>query len=264
MERNIFHATIVCGGVEARTRKGLQLAQSLVCSDPEHRPCGVCRDCRKAAEGIHPDIISVEQFMEEKDIGGEVKVKPIRALRSDVFIKPNEAGRKVYLIQNAHQMNLSAQNSMLKVLEEGPDYAAFILMADSAGELLETIRSRCALVNAGEDAGEAEISPQALEFARVLCGGSEWERMAFLAGLETAKPDKAALDAFLTGLEGLCSDAVIGGVTGAFASDEARLLSGRKSRAELMRMAEQIRRAGDMTDYHVAAGHLLGWLGTQL
>lgn len=263
-EQRTFHATIIYGGEEARTRRGNELARELVCSAPGRRPCGVCRDCRKALEGIHPDVISAEQFMEEKDLGGEVKVKPIRALRSDVFIKPNEAKRKVYLIPNAHRMNLSAQNSLLKVLEEGPEYAAFVLMADSAGGVLETIRSRCALINAGEDGADREVSPQALEFARVLCGGSEWERMAFLAGLESAKPDKAALDGFLSGLEGLCCDAAIGGVTGRFATEEARLLSTRRSRGELLDMADKVRRAGEMTAFHVAAGHLLGWLGTQL
>lgn len=263
-EKRTFHATIIYGGTEARTRKGFELARKLVCSDPEHRPCGVCRDCRKVLEGIHPDVISVEQFMEDKDVGGEVKVKPIRALRNDVFIKPNEARRKVYLIQNAHQMNLSAQNSMLKVLEEGPDYAAFVLLSDSAGGLLETIRSRCALVNAGEDETDRAVSPHALEFARVLCGGSELERMGFLAGLESAKPDRSTLDDFLSGMEGLCCDAAIGGVTGRFSTDEAQLLSARRSRKELLDMADQIRRAREMAAFHVSAGHLLGWLGTQL
>ena len=77
--------------------------------------------------------------MEAKDVGGELKVGPIRDLRSDAFIRPNEARSKVYLIENAQNMNPNAQNALLKVLEEGPPYAAFLLMTDRAGALLETV-----------------------------------------------------------------------------------------------------------------------------
>ena len=103
------------------------------------------------SEGIHPDVIPVERFMEEKDIGGEIKIGPIRALRSDAFIRPNEAARKVYLIDNAQNLNLNAQNALLKLLEEGPEYTAFLLMCDQSGALLETIRSaaRCSMSRRG-------------------------------------------------------------------------------------------------------------------
>ena len=86
-----FHATILTGAPQARRQRGLEMARALVCSAPEGpdgKPCGVCRDCRKVSEGIHPDVIPVERFMEEKDIGGEIKIGPIRALRSDAFIRP--------------------------------------------------------------------------------------------------------------------------------------------------------------------------------
>lgn len=97
-----FHATILIGSEEKRRAKALEIAQAMVCTAPEgQRPCGVCRDCRKTAEGIHPDVIPVERFMEAKDVGGELKVGPIRDLRSDAFIRPNEARSKVYLIENA-------------------------------------------------------------------------------------------------------------------------------------------------------------------
>ena len=67
----------------------------------------------------------------------------IRALRADAYIRPNEAGRKVYLLERAHTMNPSAQNAMLKLLEEGPPYAAFLLLTENAAALLPTVRSRC-------------------------------------------------------------------------------------------------------------------------
>lgn len=67
----------------------------------------------------------------------------VRALRSDAYIRPNEGERKVYILEGADRMNASAQNAMLKLLEEGPAYAAFLLLSENAGGILETVRSRC-------------------------------------------------------------------------------------------------------------------------
>ena len=65
-----------------------------------------------------------------------ISIKP----RADAYIRPNEGERKVYLLERADRMNSSAQNAMLKLLEEGPRYAAFLLVADNPGGLLETVR----------------------------------------------------------------------------------------------------------------------------
>ena len=139
-------------GGEAWRAKALEIAQAMVLYRPGgsaalRRVPGLPQD----GGGHPPDVIPVERFMEAKDVGGELKVGPIRDLRSDAFIRPNEARSKVYLIENAQNMNPNAQNALLKVLEEGPPYAAFLLMTDRAGALLETIRSRCAAIHVGED-----------------------------------------------------------------------------------------------------------------
>ncbi len=264
MSTTPFQATILVGGQEQRKRKALELAMALVCSAPEgQRPCGTCRDCRKAQQGIHPDIIPVERFMAEKDIGGMVKVDPIRALRTDAFIAPNEARSKVYLIDNAHTMNDSAQNALLKTLEEGPSYAAFLLLTESAGALLETIRSRCVLLRTGE--GEAEaLDENAKGFARCLAQGDELTRWEFLVRMEVAGADKATMEAFFSSLARLLDDAVIGSVKGQFLGEESRLLAGSKSRSELLRLGEIVRKAGDMSRFNVTGGNQLGWLATQI
>ena len=75
--------------------------------------------------------------------GKPISVDQVRALRSDAYIRPNEGERKVYILEGADRMNASAQNAMLKLLEEGPAYAAFLLLAENAGGVLETVRSRC-------------------------------------------------------------------------------------------------------------------------
>ena len=76
----------------------------------------------------------------------ELTVDAVRALRQDVYIRPNEAARKVYIIADSHQLNERDQNVLLKIVEEGPPYAAFVFCTDSASALLETVRSRCVLL----------------------------------------------------------------------------------------------------------------------
>lgn len=137
--RGLSHAYILTGpaGAGKRTLAGL-LAAAMVCGAAEaRRPCLECSACRKAVGGIHPDITRIGTD------GKEITVAQVRALRSDAYIRPNEAVRKVYIIENAQNLNLSAQNAMLKLLEEGPVYGAFLLLTDNAAALLETVRSRC-------------------------------------------------------------------------------------------------------------------------
>lgn len=259
-----FHATILAGGETQCRAKALELAQELVCTAPEgQKPCGHCRDCRKTAEGIHPDVIPIERFMEDKDVGVEIKVGPVRALRADAYIRPNEAERKVFIIHNAQTMNLNAQNALLKLLEEGPKYAAFLLLCDHSGALLETIRSRCALIHL-EEAEAGDTDPWALEFAGLLSSGDELSRCAFLARIEQEKPDRQRMEQFLSGLEDLLHQAVVGQVTGAVQTDEIRNLTRRYSGARLLEWAALARQARGMLPFHVGAGHLLGWLGASV
>ena len=139
--RGLSHAYILAGppGSGRHTLAGL-LSRALVCTaEGEKRPCGVCTQCRKAAEHIHPDVITITGAAEGKPI----TVDQVRSLRADAHIRPNEAARKVYILEEADRMNDSAQNAMLKLLEEGPAYAAFLLVAENAGGLLQTVRSRC-------------------------------------------------------------------------------------------------------------------------
>lgn len=139
--RGLSHAYILCGprGSGRHTLAGL-LSAALVCSAPEgRRPCGTCPHCKKAAAGIHPDIAVIAGPGEGKPI----TVDQIRSVRADAYVRPNEAERKVYILEGAEQLNPSAQNAMLKLLEDGPAYAAFLLLADNGGGLLQTVRSRC-------------------------------------------------------------------------------------------------------------------------
>jgi hypothetical protein len=79
-------------------------------------------------------------------------------MAADAWVRPTEAERKVYVIREANRMNVQAQNAALKILEEPPAYAVFILGTGSAQELLPTIRSRCLIINAAGERAYPEDS----------------------------------------------------------------------------------------------------------
>ena len=88
----------------------------------------------------HPDLYVLEP------LGEMIRIDEIRALRHDLHMRPFEADRRIYLVLQAHAMNEDAADALLKDLEEPPDYATIVLVADELGPLPETIRSRCQLV----------------------------------------------------------------------------------------------------------------------
>ncbi len=159
----LFHAYIITGAdAETRERAGNLIARAAVCQAERGVPCGVCRDCVKAERGIHPDIETVRR---EKDAAFHT-VDTMRALRARAAVVPNEARRGVHIIAEADLMNAQAQNAMLKVLEEPPSHAVFVLLADNPEMLLETVRSRCETVVLTPE--EAVLEEKLVEAAREL------------------------------------------------------------------------------------------------
>lgn len=75
----------------------------------------------------------------EKDI---IKVEVIRNLINEIYIKPTYSNKKVIIINDADKMNSSAQNALLKVLEEPPVYATLILITSNKEKIIRTILSR--------------------------------------------------------------------------------------------------------------------------
>ena len=111
------------------------LAAAIQCKDPD-KPCLRCLSCRKIMANSHPDFITVED-PEHKNVA----VKIVREAREDMFVRPNESDRKIYLFPQ--EMGIEGQNALLKILEEPPSYGVFILLTDNPEKLLPTVRSRC-------------------------------------------------------------------------------------------------------------------------
>lgn len=136
------HALIIEGekGIGKKTL-ALEIAAALVCRGDE-KPCYECSQCKKAFEKIHPDI---QEYI-PSGAANSFHVETVRDIINDAYIQPNEAEHKVYILADADCMNASAQNALLKILEEPPSYAVFILTASSKSAMLETILSRCVAV----------------------------------------------------------------------------------------------------------------------
>ena len=134
----IAHSYLLCGPEgSGKHTLARSMAAAMQCTGHGALPCGVCTACRKVLAGQHPDVITVND-PEHKLIAVDV----IRRMRADMFIRPNEGRRKIYILDQ--DMGEPSQNALLKILEEPPDYGVFLILTPNAEKMLATIRSRCA------------------------------------------------------------------------------------------------------------------------
>ena len=177
-----------------------EIAAAAVCERGRNAPCGVCRACRKAQNGIHPDI----QTIRREDGKKFVSVDQVRAMTADAYILPNESARKVYIIEEADKLKTpEAQNAALKTLEEPPEGVIFLLCVENAGQLLPTVRSRCVELstNTEADAETDESRKLARSWLRQVESGDESALLRWCLGQEDLQRDEAA--AFLESGEAL-------------------------------------------------------------
>ena len=135
----IVHALLFCGphGTGKKTMAEL-FAQAVLCrGGAGERPCGLCDACKKCLNRSHPDVHHVAP---EKNT---IKVDQIRGLIEKLNLASYEGGKKIAIIDRADSMNESAQNALLKTLENPTGDTLFFLLTDTPGALLPTIVSRC-------------------------------------------------------------------------------------------------------------------------
>ena len=170
-------------------------------------------DVRDFDNGVHPDFI-------EMDAASNRRIDDIRELSERIHYVPGRARRKVYLVDEAHEIKREAADAFLKTLEEPPPHAVFILATTDPGDLKSTIRSRCqrydfrrvevkVLVARLRQIAEAEgitIDDDALRLLAREATGSVRDAVNLLDQVWATHGDAISHDAVLDGL-GLSSDA---------------------------------------------------------
>lgn len=265
------------------------LAAAIFCQDP-NGPCGMCQSCRKVMDGVHPDFITIED-PEHKNVA----VKIIRQFRDDMFVRPNEASHKIYLL--AQDMGVEGQNALLKILEEPPSYGVFLLLTDNPEKLLPTVRSRCvelALLPLEPNVLRKQLqrqfpnaATQTLEAAMARSGGYLGQAIELLSG-EAALPsqteavmqamisrDVLLLTQTLAPMEKWKRDQLLPMLQqwleileGALACRSgiralqplSERLAATRSAAELNNAITQVRKAMEYTMGNVSVGAVCGWL----
>jgi DNA polymerase-3 subunit delta' len=186
------HALLLHGGRGIGKRHFAQtLAQALLCETPDEQAlaCGHCSGCQLMAADNHPDlrwlVPEVDQPVRE-EVEGEaddsaaaapakvtkasraILIDQVRAIGEFLALAAHRGGRRVVILAPAEALNGPAANALLKLLEEPPSGAVFIVVTDELDAVLPTVRSRCILQHApvpGTEAALAWLQAQGVEDA---------------------------------------------------------------------------------------------------
>ena len=137
IQNRIAHAYLFCGPRgTGKTSIAKIFAKTLNCTNSQDAPCGVCENCKMAANGSHPDIIEI-------DAASNNGVDEVRNLIDKVKYAPMQGKYKIYIIDEVHMMTSGAFNALLKTIEEPPTHVIFIFATTEPNKVLPTIISRC-------------------------------------------------------------------------------------------------------------------------
>ncbi len=270
------------------------IAAAMLCEGNDS-PCGVCRSCRKVLSHNHPDYLTIDDPTKKT-----VPVDLIREARADIFIRPNEGAKKIYLFPRAQDMGIPGQNALLKVLEEPPSYGVFLLLTDNPEKLLPTVRSRCVelklralpedllrrkLREEFPDAGDGPIAAAIgrsggyLGQARELLSGSGISENTRNFAAAFGVRDVFALQKILTPMEKWKRDALIPALgewlelleqsllvrSGlAAVTPEAAAIGAARSPRDLMRCCAALKKAMEYAQGNVSCAAVCGWLSWEL
>jgi len=182
LARNRFPHAVILSGAQGSGKYtlALMLAQAMNCLEPPVNEdglpdfCGHCSNCTRIAQSAHLDArlaeaVETRENLRETDKKETrlfvqthpdvliippdppqlmIKVDQVRHVIDTIYYRPGEARERVYIFTDSSFMK-EAANSLLKVLEEPPDFATIFLLTENAGEFLPTIRSRSMTFNLG-------------------------------------------------------------------------------------------------------------------
>ena len=136
----VSHAYLFSGidGI-GKKKTAREFAKALLCRDETDKGCGHCAVCAQIEHENHPDV----KIIGPKPGEASIKISQVRAMISELSIKPYSGNWRINIIDGAERMTPEAQNSLLKSLEEPLSYNIFVLITSHVQTILPTIRSRC-------------------------------------------------------------------------------------------------------------------------
>lgn len=246
-DSHMLHAYLICSGDNRGEELAADMARTAVCTGKGVRPCNVCPSCQKAIKGIHPDIITVSKPLDAKGSEkSEIVVSQARDIISEAYVLPNEAEAKVFIIRQADSMNISAQNALLKLLEEPPSYAYFFIVASNPGLLLTTVRSRLAQIN---------VSPAGIKGEELELTQSFFEALE-MGGLTIAE--------FCVSIEKLTRDTMREFLQNTQAVISEKMRGQAVNGSQLMAVAELFSQMEGYNASNVSSGHIAGTIAARL
>ncbi|MBE6985518.1 MAG: DNA polymerase III subunit [Ruminococcaceae bacterium] len=271
------------------------LAAAMQCTQTD-QPCCVCPQCRKALEGQHPDVIAVDDAERVT-----IPIKLVRDSCADLYLRPNEGKRKIYLFPRGQALRADAQNTLLKCIEEPPSYGAFIFLCEHSERMLQTIRSRCvelrlsplsntllrseltkrfpdrakqtidaAIVRSGGYLGQAlellqeeiGLMPQSVEFVRAFCADDAGALLRVLAPMEKLKRDQ--LKPILAQWYQLLTSALSAQNQMPAMYAECESIASARSPAAILNGVDSLKQAQTLLDANVSPAHVCGMLAVRL
>lgn len=261
------HAALFTGGtVKERKDAAILTAQALFCGEKGEKPCLKCVSCKKVKAGIHPDVTVVSG---EPGKPRSIKIDTIRDIRNKAYILPNEAPFQIFIILEASCMGEESQNALLKILEEPPETARFILAARSRDDLRQTILSRVSEFQlndeSGQAAGEKENQKAAAAGRKILEAAAERNEFKIILGTAPLEKDRKAFKAAAETMALTLRNALISNYKADAVTDE---LTGRLSKAftpgEILKMQNLLKTLYSDADKNANENLLITRLSTGL
>ena len=175
---------ITAGSAEAADEAARDFARAIFCETGTG--CGICQGCRKFDSGNHMDYLEISS-------DGAINKDAIADLPFFLSVRPMEGGYRVIYIKNAHNMNTTVQNRLLKSFEDPPPNTVFILATDTPTKLLPTVASRCLKINLTPPAARSSEESEKFKIALAYTGGFAEQAEALLSDAEFFAARDAAL-----------------------------------------------------------------------